>query len=207
MGVGLLGARIIGPAAWPASAVVRPCGSSARLAMLNVRSQTRRFAAAVVPLVLVVAFGLTKIALHTTAEHRTGSSGGPGEVWLDYAGTALYASFAAIGSANTLAMISFERRREVALLRVIGTLPGQLRAMAAWEATVVSLMALLLGGAISLATLAPILQPAFGSPVPYLPWTVVAGVVGAPLTLAVLSTVLPVQSALRRRPVAALRAT
>jgi putative ABC transport system permease protein len=104
-------------------------------------------------------------------------------------------------------MISFERRREVALLRVIGTLPGQLRAMAAWGATVVSLTALLLGGAISLATLAPILQPAFGSPVPYLPWTVVAGVVGGTLTLAVLSTVLPVQSALRRRPVAARRAT
>ncbi len=79
--------------------------------MLNVRSQPRRFSAAVVPLVLVVGFGLTKIGMHTTAQHHTGSAGSPGEVWLDYVGTGLYAGFAAIAAANTLAMISFERRR------------------------------------------------------------------------------------------------
>ncbi|MGP3954259.1 FtsX-like permease family protein [Streptomyces sp. 7N604] len=205
-GVGLLGPRIVGPAAWLASGPVRPFGSSARLAMLNVRSQTRRFSAAVVPLVLVVSFGTTKIALHTTAEHRTGSAGSAGEVWLDYVGTGLYASFAAIAAANTLAMVSFERRREVALLRVIGMLPGQLRAMAAWEAAVVALTALLLGAAIALATLAPILGAAYGNPMPYVPWNVAAGVAGGTLLLALLATGLPVQSALRERAITRIEA-
>ncbi|MFF1568458.1 hypothetical protein ACFVY1_34045 [Streptomyces sp. NPDC058293] len=125
MGVGLVGPRIVGPAAWLVSVLVGRFGASARLAMLNVRSQPRRFSAAVVPLVLVVGFGLTKVAPHTTAQHRTGSAGSTGEVWLDYMGTALYAGFAATAAANTLAMISFERRRDVALLRVVGTQRGQ----------------------------------------------------------------------------------
>ncbi|WP_274556661.1 ABC transporter permease [Streptomyces spiramyceticus] len=207
VGAGLLGPRIVGPAAWLVSAPAQRLGSSARLAMLNVRSQPRRFSAAVVPLVLVVGFGLTKIGMRTTAQHRTGSAGSAGEVWLDYAGTGLYAGFAAIAAANTLAMISFERRRDVALLRVIGALPRQIRAMAAWEAGIVALTALVLGGVISLATLAPILATAFGSPLPYIPWTVAAGVAGGTLLLTVLATGLPVQSAMRRRATATVSAT
>ncbi|MFP3990353.1 ABC transporter permease [Streptomyces sp. E11-3] len=206
VGTGLLGPRIIGPAAWLLSSLVGRFGSSARLAMLNVRSQPRRFAAAVVPLVLVVGFGLTKIALRTTAERHTGSAGATGEVWLDYAGTALYAGFAAIAAANTLAMISLERGRDVALLRIVGTHRRQVRAMAAWEATLVALTALLLGGAIALGTLAPILDSAFGSPVPYIPWTLLAGIGSGTLLLALLATGLPVLAVLRRRAIRVLQA-
>ncbi|MFI0981489.1 FtsX-like permease family protein [Streptomyces sp. NPDC021093] len=207
VGVGLLGPRIVGPAARLVSAPVRRLGGSARLAMLNVRAQPRRFAAAVVPLVLMTGFGLTKIGMRTTAEHHVGSAGSAGEIWLDYVGTGLYAGFAAIAAANTLAMISFERRREIALLRVVGTLPGQIRAMARWEAVIVAGTALVLGGLISLATMAPMLAQAFGSPVPYLPWPVLVAVVGATVLLAVLATGLPVRSALRRRAVTVLGAT
>lgn len=207
VGAGLLGPRIVGPAAWLVSAPAQRFGSSARLAMLNVRSQPRRFSAAVVPLVLVVAFGLTKIGMRTTAEHRTGSAGGTGEVWLDYFGTGLYAGFAAIAAANTLAMISFERRRDIALLRVVGTLPRQIRAMAAWEAAIVTLTALVLGTAISLATLAPILSTAFGSPLPHIPWQVVASVAGGTLLLTLLATGLPIGSAIRRRAMTTVNAT
>ncbi|MGX1887368.1 FtsX-like permease family protein [Streptomyces sp. NPDC055287] len=207
VGAGLLGPRIVGPAARLVSAPARRFGPSARLAMLNVRSQPRRFAAAVVPLVLVVAFGLTKIGARTTAEQRTGSAGSPADIWLDYMGTGLYAGFAAIAAANTLAMISFERRRDVALLRVIGTLPRQVRAMAAWEAAIVALTALVLGGAISLATLAPILAAVFGSPFPYIPWTLTAAVAGGTLLLTLLATGLPVRAAMRRRPITTVNAT
>ncbi|MEU6994236.1 FtsX-like permease family protein [Streptomyces sp. NPDC046465] len=207
VGAGLLGPRLIGPAAWLVSAAVGRFGPSARLAMLNVRSQPRRFSAAVVPLVLVVGFGLTKIGMHTTAKHRTGSAGSTGEVWLDYVGTGLYAGFAAIAAANTLAMISFERRRDVALLRVIGSQRAQVRAMAAWEAVVVAGTALLLGGAIALATLAPILSTAFGSALPYLPWPVSAGVAVGTLLLTLLATGVPVHTTMRRSPIPALTTT
>ncbi|MFI9781600.1 FtsX-like permease family protein [Streptomyces sp. NPDC051956] len=205
VGVGLLGPRIVGPAAWLVSALVGRFGASARLAMLNVRSQPRRFSAAVVPLVLVVGFGLTKVTLHTTAQHRTGSAGSTGEVWLDYMGTALYAGFAAIAAANTLAMISFERRRDVALLRVVGTQRGQVRSMAAWEAVVVAGTALLLGVLIALVTLAPILDTAFGSPVPYAPWTLAAGTVAGTLLLTLLATGVPVRSVMRHRAITVVR--
>ncbi|RVU25109.1 ABC transporter permease [Streptomyces antnestii] len=201
VGVGLLGPRIVGPAAWLVSSLVGRFGAAARLAMLNIRSQPRRFSAAVVPLVLVVGFGLTKVTLHTTAQHRTGSAGSPGEVWLDYMGTALYAGFAAIAAANTLAMISFERRRDVALLRIIGTQRGQVRSMAAWEAVVVAGTALLLGSLIAFVTLAPILDTAFGSPVPYVPWPLAAGTAAGTLLLTLLATGVPVRAAMRRRAI------
>ncbi|MFC7306999.1 FtsX-like permease family protein [Streptomyces monticola] len=207
VGAGLLGPRIIGPAAWLVSAVVGRFGSGARLAMLNVRSQPRRFSAALVPLILVVGFGLTKIAMHTTAEHRTGSPGSTGEVWLDYVGTGLYAGFAAIAAANTLAMISFERRRDIALLRVVGSLPRQVGAMAFWEAAVVALTALLLGGAIALGTLAPLLSAAFGSAVPYVPWPVLAGIIGSTALLALAATWVPVRAVLRRQAISVVKAT
>ncbi|MEU1026188.1 FtsX-like permease family protein, partial [Streptomyces sp. NPDC005904] len=182
-------------------------GPSARLAMLNVRSQPRRFSAAVVPLTLVVGFGLTKIGMRTTARHRTGSAGGAGEVWLDYVGTGLYAGFAAIAAANTLAMISFERRRDVALLRVVGSRRAQVRAMAAWEAGVVAATALLLGGAIALGTLAPILSTAFGSALPYLPWAVPVGIAAGTLLLTLLATGLPVHAVMRRRAISVVSGT
>ncbi|NGO75612.1 ABC transporter permease [Streptomyces sp. YC504] len=205
VGMGLLGPRIIGPAAWLVSALIGRCGPSARLAMLNVRSQPRRFAAAVVPLVLVVGFGLTKIAMHTTARHHTGSAGRSSAVWLDYIGTSLYAGFAAIAAANTLAMISFERRRDLALLRVVGTQRGQIGVMALWEGVVVTLTALVLGGLTALVTLAPVLSTAFGSPLPYLPWTFLAGVAGGTLLLTVGATTVPVRAALRRRAITVVK--
>ncbi|MGY0022981.1 FtsX-like permease family protein [Streptomyces sp. YJ-C3] len=205
VGVGLLGPRLVGPAAWLVSALIGRIGPSARLAMLNVRSQPRRFSAAVVPLVLVVGFGVTKIAQHTTAEHVTGSAGSTGEVWLDYMGTALYAGFAAIASANTLAMISLERRRDVALLRVVGSQRRQIRAMAFWEALVVAGTALLLGSLIALATLAPILDSAFGSPLPYVPWPLGVAVVLATVALTAMSTGAPVRRGMRGPAITVVR--
>ncbi|MFI7342692.1 FtsX-like permease family protein [Streptomyces sp. NPDC050085] len=205
VGVGLLGPRLIGPAAWLVSALIGRIGPGARLAMLNIRSQPRRFSAAVVPLVLVVGFGVTKIALRTTAAHVTGSAGSPGEVWLDYMGTALYAGFAAIASANTLAMISLERRRDVALLRVVGSQRRQITAMAFWEALVVAGTALLLGAAIAGVTLAPILASAFGSPFPYVPWSLAAAVALTTAALTVTSTGVPVRWAMRGQAVRVLQ--
>ncbi|MFG2719188.1 FtsX-like permease family protein [Streptomyces sp. NPDC048416] len=207
VGAGLLGPKVVGPAARLVSAPARRFGGSARLAMLNVRSQPRRFSAAVVPLVLVTGFGLTKIAMHTTAAHYTGSAGSPGEVWLDYFGTALYAGFAAIAAANTLAMISFERRRDIALLRVVGALPGQVRSMAAWEAGIVAVTALVLGAVVALATLAPMLTAAFGSWLPYLPWPMALATAGGVLALTLLATGVPVRRTLRGRAIRMLAAS
>ncbi|TLS39731.1 FtsX-like permease family protein [Streptomyces montanus] len=125
----------------------------------------------------------------------------PRQVRRAVAGQALAAA------ANTLSMISFERRRDIALLRVIGTQARQVRAIAAWEAVVVAGTALLLGGATALITLAPVLDEAFGSPVPYIPWTVLAGIGSGTLLLTLLATGLPVRSVMRRRAISVVGAT
>jgi putative ABC transport system permease protein len=199
-GIGLLGPRIIGPAAALASVLLRPFGPAAQAAMLNVRSQTRRYSAAVIPVVLGVAFTTMKIAVHTTTEHVTGVAQDPAWAWLDYAGTGLYTGFAAIAAANILAVISHERRRELALLRVISATPGEIRRMAAWEAVLVGLTSLILGGVVATLTIIPILRNTLHTSVPYLPFTAVAGIVCATLALTLVSIGLPVQMALRRRP-------
>ncbi|XVQ85651.1 FtsX-like permease family protein [Microbispora siamensis] len=199
-GVGLLGPRIVGPAAALASVLLRPFGQAAQAAMLNVRSQTRRYSAAVVPVVLAVAFGTTKIAMHTTAEHVTGSPGSPGGVWMDYAGTALYTGFAVIAAANALAVISHGRRREIALLRLTSAGPGQVRGVAAWEAVLVALTSLIVGGVVAVATLVPILRGTLHTTLPYLPVSVAVSIAGAVLVLALAAIGLPVHFALRRRP-------
>lgn len=207
VGVGLLGPRIIGPAAALTSLLLWPFGPAAQAAMLNVRSQTRRFSAAVVPIVLAVAFGTTKIAMHTTAQHVTGTAGTPGGLWMDYAGTALYAGFAAIAAANTLAVISHERRRDLALLRLASATPGQLGRMAVWEAVLVALTSLIIGGAIAIATLVPILRGTLHTSTPYLPVPVAAAIAGSALVLTLVSIGLPVHAALRRRPTETLKTT
>lgn len=199
-GVGLLGPRIIGPAAALASLLLRPFGPAAQAAMLNIRSQPRRFSAAIVPVVLAVAFGTTKIALHTTAQHVTGTAGDPAGVWMDYTGTALYTGFAAIAAANTLAMLSHERRKDLALLRLASATPGQLRLMAAWEAVLVTLTSLLLGAAIAIATLIPILRGTLHTTTPYLPATATTAITAGTLLLTLIAIALPVQAALRHRP-------
>ncbi|MEV8489860.1 FtsX-like permease family protein [Streptomyces sp. NPDC052002] len=102
---------------------------------------------------------------------------------------------------------SSERRRDLALLRVVGALPGQVRSMAAWEAGIVAATALSLGTGVALATLAPMLTAAFGSWVPYLPWPTALGMAGATLLLALLATGLPVRAALRRRAITTLAAS
>ncbi|WP_314172266.1 ABC transporter permease [Streptomyces winkii] len=199
-GIGLLGPRIIGPAAVLASVLLRPFGPAAQAAMLNVRSQTRRYSAAVIPVVLGVAFATMKIAVHTTTEHVRGVAQDPSWAWLDYAGTGLYAGFAAIAAANLLAVISHERRRELALLRVVSATPGDIRRMAAWEAVLLGLTSLILGGVVAALTTIPILSNTLHTSVPYLPITAVAGIVGATLALTLVSIGLPVNMALRRRP-------
>jgi putative ABC transport system permease protein len=197
-GVGLLGPRIIGPVAWGVAFLARPFGAPGQLSMLNLQSHTRRYSAAIVPIVLVVAFGVTKLAAHTTAQHLTGSAGDTAEVWLDFFGTAIYTGFAAIAAANTLVMITMARRRDVALLRLAGATRGQILGMVAWEASLVALTSLVIGTGIAFTTLTPLIRNTLGATWPYLPWRAAAAIAGGAWLLTLLSTVSPVAAGPRR---------
>ncbi len=198
VGFGLLGPRIIGPVAASASILLRPFGPAAQAAVLNVRSQPHRYSAALVPLVLTVAFATVQIAIPTTIEHVTGVTRDAGMAFVNNAGTALYIGFGSIAAANTLAVISHERRHELTLLRLASAPPDRLLRMAAWEAALIAVISLITGGAIAVLTLVPILRAAVHTSVPYLPLHTAAAIAGATLALAVLSLGWPAYRHLRR---------
>ena len=67
---------------------------------------------------------------------------------LIYAMLALAVFIALLGIANTLALSTFERTRELGLLRAIGMTRGQLRSTVRYEAVIISLLGTALGLAV-----------------------------------------------------------
>ncbi len=130
----------------------------------------------------------------------------PGDTWLDDAGLVLDAGFAAIAAANTLVMVTLERRWEVALLRFAGATPRQVRRTVRWEALLVSLSGAGLGIVVATVVLIPISHALTGHVRPYLPAWLYAGVTGAALLLGLLSIGLPAERLLRVRPTEAAQA-
>lgn len=63
---------------------------------------------------------------------------------------ALAVVIAVVGVANTLALVTLERRRELALLRAVGASAGQVRAVVRWEAVVVALVGSVTGVVVGL---------------------------------------------------------
>lgn len=64
---------------------------------------------------------------------------------------ALAVLVALIGIANTLTLATFERTRELGLLRAVGMTRGQVRAMVRWEAVIVAVLGVALGVAVGVA--------------------------------------------------------
>ena len=83
-------------------------------------------------------------------------------------------AFTAIAVVNTLMMIGLHRHRELALLRLVGATPRQIRAMARWEGAAIVTLGVGLGGGIALVTLMPTAALLSGSAVPYAPVGLVA---------------------------------
>jgi putative ABC transport system permease protein len=121
--------------------------------------------------------------------------------WANYLLLGVIGGYAAVAVANTLVMTMIERRREFALMRLIGATTGQVQRMVRWEAGLVALLGVGIGSAIGYVTLIPFsraLGPDVSPYVPPLPYVVIAG--GAAL-LALVASVLPARRALASHPV------
>ncbi|MFE9383871.1 FtsX-like permease family protein [Streptomyces sp. NPDC007025] len=165
-------------------------GAAAELAFAQARAAARRLSAAVTPVALVVAFSLVKLsALAAVAEPS----------WIDLFATALYAAFAACAAANTMVLLSAERRHEVALLRAIGAAPGQVARMRVVEALTVACAGFGAGAAVALAVTLP-LGDAAGASLSALPPIGWAAAAGGVLVLALAATLAPLPGQLRRAP-------
>lgn len=198
VGVGLLGPVLLG-AALPVLAVpLRLFGWYGRLAVDNVRVLSVRLSAALVPVTLAVAFALVKIGWHLTLDGE-GRDGSAASRWLDYTGTAVYGGFALVAAVSTLISVTSGRRTELTVFRLTGATRGQVLAVLGCEALVFAIVATVLAGGVTAATLVPLVRATVPTSSPVVPGWLIAAAIGVVLTVAAGSTIGPAALGMRHR--------
>jgi putative ABC transport system permease protein len=124
--------------------------------------------------------------------------------WLGPLFVTMIFSFTGVAVLNTLTMIGLRRRRELALLRLIGATPRQVRSMARWEAALIIMIGLGLGLAITATALLPLSHALYGSLHPVVQRVPLVTILATTALLALIGLALPTRKALRSRPVEAI---
>ncbi|MFE6224817.1 FtsX-like permease family protein [Streptomyces sp. NPDC057854] len=175
----LVAVALLGPvAARPPAAAL---GAAARLlaprtgwaADANLRGYARRLSSAVVPVALLVGLSGTMSIMTSTAENAPGMAASSvtsaTDTWLRQTELALLVCFAAVSTVNTLVAVTAGRRREFALLRLVGATSSQLLRMLTVEAVLTALVGVLLGAGVAAAASAAFSTAVTGSAVPSVP--------------------------------------
>ncbi|WP_030911061.1 ABC transporter permease [Streptomyces sp. NRRL F-5126] len=130
----------------------------------------------------------------------------PPEVWINLAVIVVLLAYLLLSIANKLVTATVQRRTEIAALRLVGTTPGQVRAMMRREAAMIAAMACGAGLVVSAVPLALLGQGFLGRPWPAGPaWLLPVAVVVLTATSFV-TIEIPTRRALRTPPAEALRA-
>jgi putative ABC transport system permease protein len=124
--------------------------------------------------------------------------------WLGPFFVAMIFAFTSIAVLNTLIMIALRRRRELALLRLVGATTRQVRSMARWEAILIITIGLGIGLAITATALLPLSHAFTGGYRPYAPAGWLAAILGVSALEALVGLSVPTRRALRTRPVEAI---
>jgi putative ABC transport system permease protein len=124
--------------------------------------------------------------------------------WLGPFFVAMIFAFTSVAVLNTLIMIALRRRRELALLRLTGATTRQVRSMARWEATLITVTGLGIGLAIAATALVPLSRAFSGGFRPYVPYGWFAAILGVSALLALVALSVPTRQVLRMRPVEAI---
>lgn len=109
---------------------------------------------------------------------------------------AVLGGFAAVAAVNTLVMTVLDRRRELTMLRLVGSTRRQVMGMIRWEALLVTVAGAALGIAIALATLFPMMKGLTGES-PYIPPALLGTFVAATVGLGLAAALIPARAALR----------
>ncbi|WP_326765581.1 ABC transporter permease [Streptomyces sp. NBC_01591] len=117
--------------------------------------------------------------------------------WANTVMAAVLGGFAAIAAVNTLVMTVLDRRRELTMLRLVGSTRRQVMGMIRWEALLVTVAGAALGTAIALATLFPMMKGLTGES-PYIPPALYGTFVAATVGVGLAATMVPARAALRR---------
>ena len=124
--------------------------------------------------------------------------------WLGPYFVAMIFTFTSIAVVNTLIMIALRRRRELALLRLLGATARQVRSMARCEAILIIAIGLGVGLAIAATALLPLSHALTGGFQPYAPTGWLAAILGVSAFLALAALTVPTWFELRTRPVEAI---
>ncbi|MGH3278396.1 MAG: FtsX-like permease family protein [Trebonia sp.] len=116
---------------------------------------------------------------------------------IQYLAMGLIIAFTLIAAVNTLIMAVLDRRREFALLRMIGATRSQVRRLARWESLVVTLIAVAAGTVISLVTLSAFARGMTGSWTPSVPAPAYLAVIACAAAVTFLTAEAAARSALR----------
>ncbi|MFH8986830.1 ABC transporter permease [Streptomyces sp. NPDC017940] len=118
--------------------------------------------------------------------------------WANTTMAAVLGGFAALAAANTLVMTVLDRRRELGTLRLIGTTRSQVLRMVRFEALLVTGAGVVIGTAIALATLVPMMRGLTGEG-PYIPPLLYGAFAGSAVVLGLVATAVPARAALGSR--------
>ncbi|MGW1106196.1 ABC transporter permease [Streptomyces sp. NPDC002540] len=117
--------------------------------------------------------------------------------WANTTMAAVLGGFAAVAAVNTLVMTVLDRRRELTMLRLVGSTRRQVMGMIRWEALLVTVTGAALGTAIALATLVPMVKGLTGES-PYIPPALYMSFLAATIGLGLAAVTVPARAALRR---------
>ncbi|MEU8158727.1 ABC transporter permease [Micromonospora parva] len=121
--------------------------------------------------------------------------------WLNRLLIGVMVGYAALAAATTMVMAALARRRELALLQLVGVTRRQIRAMVQAEQAGLLGTAVLIGATIAALTLSAIVNGLTGSPIPYVPPLGGVAVLGGTTLLALATTVWPVRRLLSAPPI------
>ena len=152
--------------------------------------------------------GLTQVAARYPGSSVVGTADLTGRLskdlalgaWLNKLLIGVMVGYAALAAANTMVMAALARRRELALLRIVGVTRRQIKNMVHAEQVGLLGIALVIGASIAAIALSLVVNTLTGSPVPYVPTLGWVAVLGGATLLALLTTILPVGRLLRASP-------
>ncbi len=124
--------------------------------------------------------------------------------WLNYLLLGVIVGYTAVAVANTLVMTTTERRREFALLRLIGATSRQVLRMMRWEAALIALLGITIGTGIGYVTLVGFSRALGPGTTPYVPPLSFAVLAVGAAALAVTATLVPARRAMRHAPIEAV---
>ncbi|MFE3900926.1 FtsX-like permease family protein [Streptomyces sp. NPDC059153] len=142
-----------------------------------------------------------KLATLGTVTDRTGYAAAQDQsrelnAWANTTMAAVLGGFAAVAAVNTLVMTVLDRRRELTMLRLVGSTRRQVMGMIRWEALLVTVAGAAIGTGIALATLVPMMKGLTGES-PYIPPTLYGSFLAATIGLGLAAVTVPARAALR----------